>query len=759
MRSGIVAFLLGILALVQCPSLPAMDLAVFLPPCLLLAAGQGRARPLLLFACGFLYALAHAHAALYERLPAELEGQSLTVAGRVVSLPDREPGRVRFDLAVERWPEELDTQRLPRRIRLSWYSTPAVVRAGERWQLRVRLKRPHGFINPGGFDYEGWLFAHGIRATGYVRNNDANRRLATGHGLLYWRESLRERIRAGLGNDRGAALVTALALGDRSGLKNADWEVLRNTGTSHLLAISGLHVGLVAVLAFAAGRWLWSLLPGATRRWPAQRAALLFSLPAALLYAALAGFAVPTRRALIMLLIVALALFWRRRLPPVDVLLLALLAVLLLEPLAVLAAGFWLSFLAVAVILWAASGRLPGTGLWWRYGRIQCLIAVGMLPVLLFWFQQYPVFGVFANLIAVPWVSLLVVPPILIGAFLLIFTPAAGAIVLRIAEGLLSMLWSWLEWLGGIDAGLLYRPQPSLFVMCAGLAGCALLLLPRAVPARWIGLIWLLPLLSPSLPRPAHGDYRLAVLDVGQGLATVVETAGHILVYDTGARFSDRFNAGDAVVVPYLRSRGRDRLDLLIVSHGDNDHIGGTAAIRHAFPIERILSSVPGQLPAGTGHCRRGQSWQWDGVHFRILHPARIVPGNDNNSSCVLEVRSAAGSVLLPGDIEAEAETTLVDNTGGRLAADILVAPHHGSYSSSTPRFIREVRPDYTVFTTGYRNRYGFPDGEIIRRYRAAGVVMFNTADDGAVIFDIARTGVKVETARHRLRRFWHHGR
>lgn len=758
MRSGIVAFFLGILALVQCPSLPDMALADLLPLCLLFSLFPSRLRVVLLFACGFLYALAHAHVQLYEQLPDHLEGRSLTVTGRVISLPDVESHRSRFLFAVEQWPATIDNGRLPEHIRLSWYSNAPAVNAGERWQLRIRLKQPHGFLNPGGFDYEGWLFSQGIRATGYVRRSDLNQQLSIARpGLLQWREALREQLRSLLGESRGSALITALALGDRSAMSAADWEVLRATGTSHLLAISGLHIGLVAGLAFLILRWLWSLVPQASRRLPAQIAATILSLPVAACYAALAGFSLPTQRALTMLLVIALALLMRRRLRGPDVLLLALLAVLVLDPLAILEAGFWLSFLAVAIILWGMGWRQPQAGIWWRYGRIQCLIAIGMMPVLLFWFQQFPLLSAVANFIAVPWVSVLVVPPILLGLVLLAVVPEAGESLLILAHWLLMLLWPGLEWLSQLDGVTLMRPQPDVLLLLAGLGGAGILLLPGAWPARWIGMIWLLPLLWPQVSSPPMGAYRVAVLDVGQGLATVVETAEHVLVYDTGARFSDSFDAGSAVVLPYLRSRGHDRLDMLIVSHGDNDHIGGARAILDALPVTGILSSVPDKLPAAAAHCRRGQAWQWDGVGFRILHPDNITAGNDNNHSCVLRVTGRSGSVLMPGDIEAAAETALLNHAAEQVSADILIAPHHGSQSSSTRRFIEAVLPDYTVFSTGYRNRYAFPDSDIIQRYRNRGVRLFNTAADGAVFFDIERNAIEVTRARRSLRRFWHH--
>ena len=758
MRSGIVAFLLGVIALLQCASLPPIALTVLLPPCLLLALAQPRARIPLLFACGYLYAMAHGHARLYESLPDELEGKTVTVTGQVASLVEQESRRQKFEFDIRHWSVPSDGTRLPSHIRLSWYTRDINVRAGETWRLRVRLRQPHGFMNPGGFDYERWLFSQGIRATGYVRDSSVNERLeAAPDTLLTWRADLRERIRSHLDEGRGSALVTALAIGDRSGLSTADWQVLRDTGTSHLLAISGLHIGLVATLTFFLWRWAWSCWPAACQWLPAQRAALLLALIPAGGYAALAGFALPTQRALVMLMIVALALSLRRRPASVDILLLAGLGVLILDPLTVLNAGFWLSFLAVAVILWGMGWRLPRSGWWWQYGRIQCLIAIGMLPILLFWFQQYPLFSALANLVAVPWVSMLVVPPILAALPLLHTLPSLGGELLALASWAVMQLWSLLQWLAGIDAGVVARTTPTLIYLLTGLIGAALLLLPRAIPGRWLGLFWLLPLLWPLQQRPEQGEYRLAVLDVGQGLATVVETANHVLVYDTGARFSDSFNAGDAVVLPYLRSRGRHRIDRLIVSHGDNDHIGGAAALNAGLAITSTLSSVPAQLTMPADHCRQGQAWSWDGIHFEILHPVDITAEQNNDLSCVLRIAGRDAVVLIPGDIEAGAERELLKRIPAKLPADVLIAPHHGSSSSSTPRFIRTVQPDYTVFSSGYRNRYQFPDSDIIQRYKDQNIGLFNTAHGGAIRFDIGPAGINIGQTRRLQRRFWHH--
>lgn len=755
MRAGTLAFFLGVLALVQCPQLPAAPVEL-LPACVVLAVAQPRLRAILLFAAGFLYALAYAHSLLLHEFPAALEGKSLTVVGEVVSLPEHLPKRSRFDFRIDQLESPTAGIKLPQRVRISWYQPRTVVNAGDRWRLRLRLKRPHGFFNRGGFDYEGWLFQRGIQATGYVRDSRANRRLAAaGVGLQPLRAELRDRIQTILGDGRAAALVIALAIGDRGGLDAADWRVLRASGTSHLLAISGLHIGLIAALLFFPARALWSLFTAATRFIPAQRAAVVLALSGASVYAMLAGFSIPTRRALVMLAVVTIAVFCRRHLWLTDGLLIALLAVVLLDPFAVLAAGFWLSFLAVAVIAWGVGGREPQTGIWVRYGRVQCLIALGLLPVLLYWFQEYPLLGALANLVAVPWVSLAVVPLVLSGMLVLIAWPVAGAWLLWLAARALDGLWWWLELLVNSDLAVLARPQPMFLFLLAGLFGAALLLLPRAVPARWIGLLWLLPLFWPAVPRPDTGEYRLAVLDVGQGLAVTVETRNHVLVYDTGARFSDRFDAGSAVVVPYLRYRGHASIDTLIVSHGDNDHRGGLSAILAVLPVDTLVSSVPREMPAGTRGCRRGQHWNWDGVVFEMLHPTRVVGTSANDQSCVLRITGKGGTALLPGDISDGVEQALVRHPAVTLRADVLVAPHHGSRSSSTLRFIEAVAPDYTVFSTGYRNRYDFPNSDIIERYRHQGATLYNTATAGAVEFRFHDEGIRVESVRRTERRFW----
>jgi competence protein ComEC len=766
MQTGTLAFLLGILALIQFPFLPAGDLVLLLPVCILLALVIPPLRITLLFAAGLLWALANAGASLQYQLPPDLEGQTLMLTGVVDGLTESDRRSVRFNFRVNSlestYPEgQLEPGTGPQRVRLSWYGERPELAPGEGWQLQVRLRRPRGFMNPGGFDYEGWLFQQGLHATGYVRESEQNSRLQpAGHHVNALRDGIRQYIRNLLGETRAGALIAALAVGDRSSLGPDDWRVLRVSGTSHLLAISGLHIGLIAGLVFFPLRAIWGLVPAATRLLPAQHAAAGCALLFAAAYAALAGFTLPTQRALLMLTVATVAVLSRRQFRTGDILALALLAVLLIDPFAVLAAGFWLSFAAVAVILWGMGSRLPEQGLWWRYGRVQVIVAVGLLPLLLFWFQEYPLLGALANLFAVPWVGMLIMPLILAGFLLLPLWTAAGELLLFMAGQGLDILWAALQFLADQEFAAFSRPAPGMVAMLAGAAGAALLLLPRAVPYRWLGWLWLAPLIWPVADRPEPGDLRFTLLDVGQGLAAVIETREHVLVYDTGPRFSERFDAGSAAVMPYLHRRAHRRIDTLIISHPDNDHIGGAPALLAALPVDRILVIDP-DVPELHGHaaesCQYGQEWTWDGIRFSILHPHAGFSGSTNDASCVLRVESGNHVLLLPGDIERHSEYRLVDRLGSeQLAADILVAPHHGSRTSSTPAFLNAVAPGYALFATGYRNRYGFPNSDIIERYRVRDIHMLNTASTGAVEFDLTRAGIDIRKTRRAQRRFWH---
>ncbi|MGE5240446.1 MAG: DNA internalization-related competence protein ComEC/Rec2, partial [Bacteroidota bacterium] len=710
----------------------------------------------LFFVAGVVWISFRAGLILQDQLSHDLEGRDLAVIGRIADIPQPAEFGQRFELEVVR--AELDgaAVHVPAHILLHSQDRFFHPHAGETWRLQVRLQRPHGYQNPGGFDYEGYLFQHRIRAKGYVREDVAPRRLDEGSAwfaINRLRERLGERIRALLPDHPLAGIVVALANGDARGVPPEQWQVLRRTGTLHLIAISGLHISLVGGIVFFLARWLWAL-PGTTvLRWPAPMFGAVCALIAAAGYAALAGFTVPTQRALIMLAVAMSGVLLRRRFAPSQLLALAALLVLLYDPLSVMAPGFWLSFAAVAVILFAMHGA-AGTPWWRKWGYIQWAIALGMLPLTLALFQQVSLVAPLANMIAVPVFDLLAVPLTLTGVLLLGVLPdALAGVFFKLAAVLLHGLWQVLVFLAQHEFSQWAQSPPPWALACA-VVGAALLLAPRGWPARWVGAVWMAPMLLMQPPSPAAGEAWFTLLDVGQGLAAVVRTSSHALVFDAGPRFGG-FDTGEAVVEPYLRGAGIRRLDMLIVSHGDNDHIGGAGSVLRAFPVDAVLSSVPERLPAARP-CRAGETWQWDGVEFTILNPGEADAGPVNDDSCVLQVRSRYGTVLLPADIEAGAERRLIERWGERLRADILVAPHHGSKTSSTPAFIDAVAPRYVLFPAGYRSRYHHPHPAVVRRYAARGIVMRGSPAAGALEFHLRATGLETSDYRAQHRRYWY---
>jgi competence protein ComEC len=436
--------------------------------------------------------------------------------------------------------------------------------------------------------------------------------------------------------------------------------------------------------------------------------------------------------------------------------------VLILDPLAVISAGFWLSFGAVAVILWGMTGRIPGPRgtrwqrLWWRWGRVQWLVTVGLLPITVALFLEYPLIAPLANLVAVPWAGFVLVPLVVAAALLVLPFPTLGAALLDACRWAADILWLFLESLAGLE--LILRPaaaapQPALAAACVG---ALLLIAPRGFPGRILGLVWLLPLLLYAVPRPQPGDYWLTLLDVGQGLAAVVRTRSHVLVYDAGPSYRAGFDAGRDVVAPYLRSQGVGRVDRLIVSHANSDHAGGADALRIAVPTADIMTNAPAWVAQATP-CRAGVRWRWDGVDFEILHPGSDDEARGNDGSCVLKVTGPGGRVLLPGDVEKRAETAMLSRAPLQLRAEILVVPHHGSRSSSSAPFLDAVRPGMALFPVGFRNRYRFPHEPVLRRLGERGVQVFDTARHGAISvkIDAGRGIQKPRLERRASSRIW----
>lgn len=746
------AFLAGIVLVQQLSVLPAMIWLIVCGICAGVLAWK-RCWRLMFFALGILWACVFASFKLVDKLPESLAGVDVQVEGIVAGLPEQDDRRASFDLIVTG-----SMPQLPGKLRLSWYNADRLVKAGQQWSYTVRLKPPHGGLNPGGFDYERWLFTEGIGATGYVRAYPKPELLSRPSPWLSpatWRQSISDSLLANLAGSQHLGLIKALTIGDGSGVTQQQWNVFRKTGTIHLVVISGSHIGLVAGLVYFLALKLWAWL--GYLKWPPQKVAAGAALMAGVFYAGLAGFSVPTQRAVIMLAIAMLAIIQQRHVQPFNTLAAALFAVLFYDPLAVLAPGFWLSFLAVAVIVYVVSGRLGKAGYFSSAIKINWATSLGLSPLLLFFFQQVSLCSPLANFIAVPVISLLVVPGALLAVSLLLIWPPLATPLFWLLDQVLQGLYALLAGLAELPFATVTHAQPSYWALCFALPGIVLLLAPKGLPARWLGGVMLFPLAFTEPHQPERGAVSVTMLDVGQGLAIVVQTSSHTLVYDTGAKFSADSDMGRSVVLPFLRAKGVVKIDSLVISHGDNDHIGGAASLLQEMPTDTMLTSVPQQLSQyAPVMCRAGQSWRWDAVNFTVLSPQRGQEASDNNNSCVLKITAENGSVLLTGDIEARAESDLVEAYGAQLKTKVLMAPHHGSKTSSTAAFLQAVQPELVLIPAGYRSQFGHPHKKVLARYQAAQAKWLNTADSGAITINIGEGLFTVERWREIAGRYWH---
>jgi competence protein ComEC len=722
-------FLAGILVVQQLTRLPEL---IWLPLVMigLFMLAKFKYWRLFFFIGGMLWAILFATHRLNDRLPEQLAGQDIEIQGYVADLLETEENHVRFNFKVTS-----SKIKLPDLLRLTWYYPNKILKAGDQWDFTVRLKPPHGTFNPGGFDFERWLFVEGIGATGYVRSSPEpkleNSPPLTA-GLLVWRQSIAGQLNALLASSESLSMIKALTIGDGNSLSPHQWEVFRKTGTTHLMVISGSHIGMIAGLMYLLILRLWATT-GILAISP-QKIAALSALAIAIFYAGLTGFSVPAQRSALMIAIAMFAIVLQRNTHPYHVLAVALFAVLLVDPLVTLSAGFWLSFIAVALIIYVLSGRLATTGFLKGSLTVNWVTSVGLAPILLFFFQQVSLISPIANLIVVPIISLIVVPLALLATLIMLFLPPVAEQLFIIVDFVLRGLWWILVQLAELPLSTLAHAQPSWWALVFAVPGLLLLFAPKGLPARSLGLVMLFPMIFTEINKIPAGTFKLTLLDVGQGLSTVVQTASHNLIFDTGAKFSGTSDAGQSVIVPFLRHEGINKIDTLIVSHGDNDHIGGVDSLAGAIPRERLLTSVPQRLQQyAPMKCKAGQSWTWDNVQFSILSPPLNPFLSDNDNSCVLHIHSGHGTAVLTGDIEETAEAWLIDSYGDKLKSDVLIAPHHGSKTSSTSAFLRTVNPAVILIPAGYRNQFGHPHQEVLQRYQKLNINWYNNSDNGAI--------------------------
>lgn len=737
------------------------------------------------FIFGFCWASGLALWRISDELPHAWEQKSIQVIGVVASVPELTARGVRFKFDVEKI--RTKDAVVPQHISLNQYSgyqsfgdkssqIPSAeqpskelsqFKAGERWQLSVRLKRPHGSANPHGFDFESWALSENIRAMGSIKNHTENKKLTNfvwrpSYVIEHLRENIKARIAHVLNGKPYLGIIQALVMGDDSQIKADDWQVFLRTGISHLVSISGLHITMLAGLAFGFVSFIWRRNPALMMRLPTRKAAVIAGTVTALAYALIAGFAVPTQRTFYMLLVFAVALWSNRQLVISQVLAIALFVVVLLDPWAVNAPGFWLSFGAVAMLAYALGARI-GQIHWFKVAlQTQWAVTIGMLPLLLVMFNQTSLISPIANAFAIPLISFVVTPLALLGSFLPIDAP------LNWSYQALNVGMIALKWLNQLPMAIWQQHAPPIWTLLPAMLGMLWLLLPRGFPLRWLGVVGFLPMLFIAPAKPDVGDMKVTVLDVGQGLSVVVQTKNHTLLYDAGPKYNEQSDAGSRIVVPFLRGEGIAKLDGFIVSHNDIDHSGGMASVLTFMPVAWLASSFSEKIEAPETQkkisCFAGQIWVWDQVKFEVLHPAiesySDTKMTDNNRSCVVKVTSQAGSILLTGDIEKEAELDLLNIIPKKLKSDVLTVPHHGSKTSSTPDFIAVVAPSFSVFTVGYLNRFGHPKSLVIERYQALGSQMYRSDYDGAIVLNFmnnvgATNKVSVASWRSQHPRYW----
>lgn len=734
---------------------------------------------------GYHYAGVMAEIRLSDKLPSAWEQKNIEVIGTIASMNKVQEQGEQFRFYVEQilTPDAV----VPSHILLNyfegnqWYrkakitaanatEKPPIFKVGERWQLTIRLKRPHATYNPNGYDYEAWALTNNIRAIGVVRNKSGMQKKADfvwrpAYIVEYCRDKVAQHITRTLSGKSYAGVIRALVVGDDSKISRHDWDVYLYTGVNHLMSISGLHITMLAGLAFTVISFVWRRFSRLVMWMPTKKAATIGGVLVALLYACLAGLSIPTQRTLYMLTVVALALLLNQRINFSRVLLIALFVVVLIDPWSVNAPGFWLSFSAVAIITFATVNRLRLRHWFIEAVNTQWSVTLGLLPFLIFMFGQASIVSPIANAFAIPIISLLVVPLSILGALIPL------DFILQLAHSILSICMMGLNWLASLSFATWQQAVVPFWRVVIGMVGVIWLLLPRGVPMRWLGLILMLPMIFTEQQQLHIGEMQVTVLDVGQGLSVVVKTANHIMLYDTGRQYNQESDAGASIVLPYLRSQGIKKLDALIISHDDNDHSGGVASIMAKMPIAWAASSyaLPSDIifadvqsePPKQLTCFAGQKWLWDGVRFEVLYPSAQSYQQDNikdnNRSCVIKVTSRNGTILLTGDIEAEAELLLLQTQRYKLKSDVLIAPHHGSKTSSTESFIQSVGAKHVIFTVGYLNQFRHPRPSVAGRYLENGAQLYRSDYHGAVLIDFMHSHpIQPRSWRLDDAKYWH---
>lgn len=707
---------------------------------------------------GFIYSAFYAAFILKDRIPHDLEGVPLKIEGYIASIPHQLRDTQAFLFAVKKM--KSDEKLLPYQPTIKLYfKTNEKIVAGSYWRFQVRLKRIHGLQNPGGEDYESYALSNKILATGSVLTKFDHQKIAEHHSsapLIFLRQKLLDHLMPQLSISHVTHWLIALIMGERVNVPSSDWEILRRTGTNHLMAIAGLHVGIISGLTYSIVLFVIRRVTYIVARVPAQYIAMMSALIVGLLYAALAGFSIPTQRAAIMLTVGTIFMLQQRNASPWFILSSAILIVLLVNPFVVLSDSFWLSFSTIAWIFYCMSGRLSPKGVWWKYGRIQWIIGIGLIPLSLFFFKECSLISFVANTIAIPWLAILLLPWLLLGTVLSLVVPDIAHYLFLYCDWSLSLLWRTLTWMSHLPLASVDKMIATNAILISTSIAIIIFLMPAGIRCRRLALLWCLPLLTYSTVKPTSGDVWMTLLDVGQGLSVVVQTANHVLLYDAGPRLASH-DSGESVIIPYLKHQQIKVIDMMMISHGDNDHLGGAESVYSKVIVKQIKTSMPAKITyAKADFCLQHDTWQWDGVIFSVLYPSKENLGLGNDSSCVLMIDTGKYRILLTGDIESYAEEILLQSTK-KLTADIIVAPHHGSKTSSTEGFIQSVSPQYVLYAVGYRNRYHFPHNIIQELYKKYNASSLASDRAGAIEIKLEReAGLSTSLYREKYKRYWH---
>lgn len=744
MIASSLSFLLGHLLLFVFPDLPEINTMIVLSIILmaisiiLMCYGHVRFYLIIVMVLGLIMSYWQAKNYFSEIFPTQLEGKPLLVQGMVASLPiiNSQNKYQNFLFETKNCFFKDKKFSLQTKIKLST-NDKINFKIGDEYECTMKLKNIRSTFNDHLFNYEKWAFAKGVTARAYVINNNCQFRSHAWYFLPFeqLRQSIQEKISKILFHSNSLQWVLALAIGDQSNITSKNWDVLKKTGANHLFAIAGLHIGMLSELAYLFFSFIWRWLPRFSLYLPAQMAAAAFSCLIACYYSLIAGFSLPAERACLMMIVFTFTILSKQKIYLVHVVALALFVVLFIDPLCILTDSFWLSFGTIGIIMYGVLGRLNQANFFMKWFRIQLMLTIGVVPFTLYLYGDYSMMSLLANSIAIPIMEWLILPVNFLAGLFLFAIPKVSEILFYVSSFMLTKLYDFLFYLSQIKQVNLF-PIPSFFIFISTLMGFLIFMMPKGLPGRFLGIFWFLPFITYQPVVPDQGDFFLKLFDVGQGLSALIQTKHHVLLYDAGPKYQ-QFDSGAQIIVPLLRYDHINRLDMMVISHSDNDHMGGAESVMNNTEISLIKTSVPNKIHfKNISYCLAGKHWEWDGVRFSFLYPDRNHLNFNNNSSCVLKVENNYHQLLLSGDIEKLAENNLLKSISDQLHATVLIAPHHGSKTSSQMNFIRRVHPSVVLYATAYKNRYHLPNQVVVNRYRDLHVQQINTADSGSIWID-----------------------